>query len=179
MSSSLLTISRQRKDLLLSENLQLLKKRILILTQCDNLSAKDLDELRSNLAKSQVQVKYLKTSVFRRALQDSPYPELLQVVSGPLMAWSSDQEPGVTGKALISAVKGKHRINFLGGKIEDRVWTHEGCTEILQNMPKKSEIHGQLLGLLQAPAANLNMILGQVPNTLTSIINHQSKNNSE
>jgi ribosomal protein L10 len=169
------TISRQRKDLILLENLHLLKKRILILTQCDNFNAKELDELRTTLAKSNVQVKYLKTSVFRRALQDSQYPELLDVVSGPIIAWSSDQEPGETGKALISAVKGKRRINFLAGKIEDRVWTHEGCSEILQNLSKKTDIQAQLLGLLQAPAASLNRTLNQVPSALASIINIQSK----
>lgn len=169
------TISRQRKDLILSESLHLLNKRILILTQCDNLNAKELDELRTSLSKSNVQVKYLKTSVFRRALQESLYPELLDVVSGPVIAWSSDQEPGETGKALISAVKGKHRINFLAGKIEDRIWTHEGCAEILQSLPRKKDVQAQLLGLLQAPAAGIHAVLCQVPNTLASIIDIQSK----
>lgn len=173
------TISRQRKDLILSESFDLLKKKILIFTQCNNLNSKELDELRSSLPKSNIQMKFLKTSVFRRALQDSKYSELLDALSGPIIAWSSDQEPGEAGKALISAVKGKSNIHFLAGKIEDKIWTHEGCTDVLLNLKKKNEIQAQLLGLLQAPAANIHGILNQVPNTLAGIIDLQSKVSKE
>lgn len=173
------TISRQRKDLILSESFDLLKKKILIFTQCNNLNSKELDELRSSLSKSNIQMKFLKTSVFRRALQDSKYSELLDALSGPIIAWSSDQEPGEAGKALISAVKGKSNIHFLAGKIEDKIWTHEGCTDVLLNLKKKNEIQAQLLGLLQAPAANIHGILNQVPNTLAGIIDLQSKVSKE
>ena len=173
------TISRQRKDLILSESFELLKKKILIFTQCNNLNSKELDELRISLSKSNIQMKFLKTSVFRRALQDSKYPELLEALSGPIIAWSSDQEPGEAGKALISAVKGKPNIHFLAGKIEDKIWTHEGCSDVLQNLKKKNEIQAQLLGLLQAPATNIHGILSQVPNTLVGIIDLQSKISKE
>jgi large subunit ribosomal protein L10 len=173
------TISRQRKDLILSESFDLLKKKILIFTQCNNLNSKQLDELRTSLSKSNIQMKFLKTSVFRRALQESKYPELLEALSGPIIAWSSDQEPGEAGKALISAVKGKPNIHFLAGKIEEKIWTHEGCTEVLQNLKTKNEIQSQLLGLLQAPAANIHGILSQVPNTLAGIIDLQSKVSKE
>jgi large subunit ribosomal protein L10 len=173
------TISRQRKDLILSESFDLLKKKILIFTQCNNLNSKQLDELRTSLSKSNIQMKFLKTSVFRRALQDSKYPELLEALSGPIIAWSSDQEPGEAGKALISAVKGKTNIHFLAGKIEEKIWTHEGCKDVLQNLKTKNEIQSQLLGLLQAPAANIHGILSQVPNTLAGIIDLQSKVSKE
>lgn len=169
------TISRQRKDLILAESFDLLKKNLLIFAQCNNLNSKELDELRITLSKSNIQMKFLKTSVFRRAVQDSKYPELLEALSGPVVAWSTDQEPGEAGKALISAIQGKPNIHFLAGKIEDKIWTHEGCSDALQNLKKKKEIQAQLLGLLQAPAANLHGILSQVPNTLAGIIDLQSK----
>ena len=172
---SIKTISRQRKDLILSESFNLLNKKILIFTQCNNLNSKELDELRTSLAKSNIQMKFLKTSVFRRALQDSKYPELLEALSGPVVAWSTDQEPGEAGKALISAVKGKPNVHFLAGKIEDKIWTQEGCSEVLKNLKKKSEIQSELLGLLQAPASNIHSILSQVPNTLAGIIDLQSQ----
>lgn len=172
---SVKTISRQRKDLILSESFDLLKKKILIFTQCNNLNSKELDELRVTLSKSNIQMKFLKTSVFRRALQDSQYSELSEALSGPVIALSTDQEPGEAGKALISAVKGKSNVHFLAGKIEDKIWTHEGCSEILQTIKTKKEIQSQLLGLLQAPATNLHGIMGHVPNMLAGIIDLQSK----
>lgn len=169
------TISRQRKDLILSESLDLLNKRILILTQCNNLNSKELDELRTTLSKSKIQMKFLKTSIFRRALKDTQFSELNEALGGPVIALSTDQEPGEVGKALISAVKGKQNVHFLAGKIENVVWTHEGCSDVLQNLNKKTDVHSQLLGLLQAPAANLHLILNQVPNTLAGVIDLQSK----
>lgn len=169
------TISRQRKDLIFTESLDLLKKRILIFAQCNNLNSKELNEFRTNLSKSKIQIKYLKTSVFRRALQDTQYSLLLEALTGPIIACSTDQEPGEAGKALISAVKGKQNIHFLAGKIEDNIWTHEGCSDLLQNLEKKSDIQTQLLRLIQAPAAHLLGILNQVPNTLAGLIHIQSK----
>ena len=169
------TISRQRKDLMLTESQDLLKKRILIFIQCNNLNSKELDELRTTLSKSKIQMKFLKTSVFRRALLDTQYSGLLEALSGPIIAWSSDQEPGEAGKALIAAVKGNQNIHLLAGKIEDKIWTHEGCSDVLQNVQMKKEIQAQLLGLLQAPALNIHAILNQVPNTLAGIIDFQSK----
>ena len=173
---SIKTISRQRKDLLLLENFELLKKRILIFTQCNNLNSKDFDELRSTLSKSKIQIKYLKTSVFRRAIKDTPqYSQLLEALSGPIVALSSDQEPGETGKALLSAIKGRQNIHFLAGKIEDKIWTNEGCSDALQNLEKKSDIQAKLLGLLQSPASTLSFILSQAPNTLAHLLDIQSK----
>lgn len=170
------TISRQRKDLLLSENFELLKKRILIFTQCNNLNSKDFDELRSTLSKSKIQLKYLKTSVFRRALKDaSPqYSQLLEALTGPIVALSTDQEPGEAGKALLSAVKGIQNIHFIAGKIEDKIWTSEGCSDALQNLEAKSVIQAKLIGLLQAPASTLTAALSQTPNTLAHLLNIQS-----
>lgn len=176
LQHSIKTISRQRKDLLLSENFNLLKKRILIFTQCNNLNSKDFDELRSTLLKSKIQVKYLKTSVFRRALKDTPqYSQLLEALTGPVVALSSDQEPGEAGKALMSAIKGKQNIHFIAGKIEDNIWTNEGCSDALQNLEKKSEVLARLLGLLQAPASAITSILSQAPNILVYLLNIQSK----
>lgn len=181
MSSSALqysikTISRQRKDLILSENYELLKKRILIFTQCNNLNAKEFDELRSSLAKSKIKIKYLKTSVFRYAIKDHPqYSKLLEALTGPIVALSSDQEPGEAGKALLSAIKSKQNIHLVAGKIEDQIWTHEGCFQTLQNFEKTSELQTKLLSLLKAPASTLCATLSQAPNSLAHLISLKSK----
>ena len=174
---SVKTISRQRKDLMMLESVELLKKRILVFTQCNNLNSKELDDLRMTLSRSKIQMKFLKTSVFKRALQDSQsqYIELLEVLTGPIIAWSSDQEPGEAGKAFISAVKGKQNIHFLAGKIEDKVWTHEGCLEILQTLGKKKDLQTQLLGLLRAPAENIHGVLNQVSKSLVGVLDLQRR----
>ena len=173
---SIKTISRQRKDLILSENFELLKKRILIFTQCNNLNAKDFDELRLTLSKSKIQMKYLKTSIFRCALKVTPqYSHLLEALTGPVVVLSSDQEPGEAGKVLLSAITGKQNIHFLAGKIEENIWTNEGCYDALRNLEKKSVIQAKLLGLLQAPASAVTSILSQVPNNLAHLLNIQIK----
>lgn len=174
---SVKTISRQRKDLIMLESVELLKKRILIFTQCNNLNSKELDELRTTLSRSKIKMKFLKTSVFKRALQDfqSQHSGLLGALTGPIIAWSSDQEPGETGKAFISAIKGKQNIYFLAGIIENKVWTHEGCLEILHSLAKKNDLQAQLLGLLQAPAEHIHGALNQVSNSLAGVLDLQSR----
>jgi ribosomal protein L10 len=173
---SLKTISRQRKDILLSENLNLMTRNVVIFAQCNNLNSREMDELRANLAKSKIQIKFLKTSLLKFALKSFPQysSSLLPVIGGPLMALSTDQEPGEAGKALLSAVKDKRNIHFLAGKIENKIWTHEGCAEILQTLGTKQEIQSKLLNILQTPSVSLHSCLSQVPASLASLINHIS-----
>lgn len=171
---------KQRKDLIFSESQTLLSKRILIFTQANNLDAKELEDLRTNLAKSKVSLKFLKTSIFRSALKGSPHhPHLSEVISGPVMALTSNSEPGEIGPALLATLKSKPNIHVLAGKIDDQLWTHEGCSQVLQSIPKRLEIMSQLMGLIQTPPVALVNTISLVPNSLASILDLKSKSQTE
>lgn len=145
---------------------EVLKKRILILTQCNNLSSDEFNELRASLSKSQVQIKLIKTSLFRKAVDNTPFSGFESVLKGPIVVWSSDSEPGDVGKAIVSTIKNKINIHLLAAKMDDQIWTHEGCVEFFQTVPKHKDLYSQLLNLLQSPAISVNSLLDQIPNSL-------------
>jgi ribosomal protein L10 len=99
----------------------------------------------------------------------------MEAMSGPIVTFSTDREPGEAGQAILSTIKSRKNIHLLAGKIENKIWTHEGCREVLESVPKRAEIFSQILSLLQAPAANLTGAIAQAPSALVTLLHMKSK----
>lgn len=166
MSSSLL---KNRNGLLLNEYRDLLNRKLLLLAACNNLNSAELFQLRNKLSAAGVNVKMIKTSVFKKALnQDSP---LLASLNGPVMAWSSNREVGEVGKLVTTVLGQQPRVHLLAARIESQEWTREGCKDALQRLPTRTEAQQQLLGLLQTPVTALLSALQQPPAILAALLN--------
>ncbi len=164
---------KSRNALLLSEYQDLAKKKILLLAACNNLTSSELSLLRNKLSTAGVSVKMLKTSVFRRALEEDS--GLKSSLNGPVMAWSSDREAGEVGKLITSALAHQPRIHLLAARIEEQEWSREGSKEALEKLSTRSEVQQKLLGLLQAPASALLSALLQPPSILNTLLSHCKK----
>ena len=152
----------------------MLAKRILILAQVNNMSSKELDELRVAFAKDKVAMKWLKTSLFRHALRGTSFETLKPAVNGPILAIHSDEEPGLVGPSITSTAKDK-KLLILAGKIENRVWTHEGCADVLDNIKSQLVLQKQLLSLLAQPSARLSSILQLTSSSLCGTLSQRSE----
>lgn len=158
--------ARLRKNVLMKDSVRLLEQRVLLLVQCNNMLSRDLDELRFALSRHKIGMRQLNTSIFKKALQQTLFRQMEAALAGPVVAWFTDIEPGEAGRALLAATAKTPNVHLLAGKIDGHVWTHEGCADILQRLPKTADLQAQLLSLLQTPATGLASLLAQPSNTL-------------
>jgi ribosomal protein L10 len=164
----IMQLLKSRNALLFSEYQDLAKKKILLLTACNNLNTSELSQLRNKLSGDGISVKMLKTSVFKRALDENS--SLKTSLNGPVIAWSSDREAGEVGKLITKALILQPRIHLLAARIENEEWTREGSQEVLERLSTRSQVQERLLSVLQAPVMALHAILQQPSSLLTSLL---------
>lgn len=140
------------------------------LVDYQGLTVAHVTRLRREFKKAGVKYRVLKNTVIRHALKDSPYKQLIGDLSATRknspkphaavrgmtgVAWSNS-DPAAPAKVV------KKFRESLGDKQSDKLKMKTGLVggsmvdeETLAKMPGLKETQGMIVGLLQAPAANL------------------------
>ena len=139
------------------------------LVDFQGLSVETVTALRRAFRKNGVEYKVIKNTIIRHALKDSPYKMLVGDISKDRknaakahvavrgmtgVAWSYE-DPAAAAKVVAvfkkeqadKAEKLKIKTGMVGGALV--------AGDALAKMPGLKETRGQILGMLQAPAANL------------------------
>lgn len=132
------------------------------------LSVETVTALRREFKKNGVEYKVLKNTVIRHALKDSPYQSLVGDLSrAPKKAKAHAAVRGMTGVAWCygdpaAAVKIIQAFKKTAGPKADKLNVKTGMVsgdlidgESLGKMPGLKDLQGMLVGLLQAPGAQL------------------------
>jgi len=145
------------------------------LVDYQGLTVANVTKLRREFKKAGVKYSVFKNTLIRHALKDSPYKSLVGDVSADRknspkphgavrgmtgVAWS-ESDPSAPAKVIQAfrnelpekerATKLQMKIGLVGGSLIDEA--------ALAKMPNLQETRGMILGLLQAPAANLYLSL--------------------
>jgi len=170
----------EKKELVISDLREIVaQSRGAILTDYRGLTVAEVTNLRKKLREVNAEYHVVKNTLFKIAIGTEAGAQLDTLLTGPTAIAFAKGDVVPTSKAVIDflATLKKPEIKLKGGYIDGRVYGVADVTAI-SKLPPKEYIIGQLLGSLNAPAANLvgtlDGIISEFVRTLQSIADSKS-----
>lgn len=174
-----MAISRQRKEELLAQYMELLEKsEAIFLTEYKGLSVPDMEKLREDVANADGAFHVTKNTLFKRALEevDKPVPD--DLLLGQLATGFALAEAPSLAKALVNYAKDQDNLVIKGGFLGDEFLTVEQV-ESLAKLPTLEELRAQLLGVLNAPARNVASVVASGVRQVVNVLDAYAKSEEE
>ncbi len=147
-------MSKYVKDLLTQEYRQkfseLADACVIDVTKLDGVSA---NRFRRELSEKNIKVQVVKNSLARRALDDQPLGPLARALDGPCALVTGGESAIDTAKALVDLKKNYPELELKLGILEGDPDLIE--VEKVAKLKSRTEVLGDLAGLLLSPAARL------------------------
>ena len=140
-----------------------------VLADYRGMNAAQMTNLRRAVRETQGQVKVVKNTLAKLAVQDTGMKLLQDHFIGTVAAITTDGDPVSPAKALVKFAKEvehfKLKVGYLSGKI-----LNVAEIENLSKLPSKEQLLASMLGSMQAPATNLVGVLAALPRKLVCVL---------
>ena len=147
-------MNREENAHLLSELNELFNNsEVVVVSHYKGLTVAEVSELRNNIRKAGAGFKVTKNRITRLALKGTKFEGLIDLFKGPTaIAFASD--PISACKACVEFAKTNEKLLIVGGAMGTGVISIDEIKK-LASIPSMDELRAKIIGLLQAPAAQL------------------------
>ncbi|MBR1648920.1 MAG: 50S ribosomal protein L10 [Alphaproteobacteria bacterium] len=147
-------MNRDEKAQLLEELKQLFNdSEAVVVSHYKGLTVAEVSELRDSIRKAGAGFRVTKNRITRLALKDTKFSELADLFKGPTaVAFAND--PISACKACVEFAKGNEKLVILGGAMGTGILSIDEIKK-LASIPSMDELRAKIIGLLQAPGAQL------------------------
>ena len=126
---------------------------LVVVTELKGLTVAEVTDLRRKMRAQEAELKVAKNRLAKRALVGTKYADLDPLFSGPTaIAYSAD--PVAAAKVAVTFAKTNEKVTIMGGSMAGQKLDAKAVT-VLGNLPSLNELRGKLVGVLQAPGAQL------------------------
>jgi len=143
------------------------------ITNASTLTVEQINKLRSMLFEKGIEMRVVKNTLARKALEALPeeknYAEVFDALKGPtaLMFTTVANAPA----KVIKEFRGKDDYPILkAAYIDSAVFMGDDQLSTLSDLKSKEELLGELIGLLQSPIKNVMSALQSGGNTIMSLL---------
>ena len=149
---------------------------VVVVTHYSGLSVAQMTELRSRARQAGVQVRIVKNTLARRAVEGSRFECLKEHLVGPLaMAASSD--PIAVAKVVSDFAKDHGDLKITVGAMDGSI-LESGEIQALAKLPGREELLAKLMGTMQAPIQKLVTTMNEVPTAFVRALAAVNENRS-
>ena len=140
---------------------QVATAKAIVLAEYRGLGVGSMTELRRKARRSGVYLRVLKNTLARRAVKDTPFAKLADVMVGPLV-YGISSDPVAPAKVMNEFAKGNEKFVIRAGAMPNAVISAKEIAA-LASMPSRAELLAKLVGTMQAPVAKFVRTLNEVP----------------
>ena len=151
----------EKKALVAEVGAKVAQAQAVVLAEYRSMEVAEITQLRAKARGAGVYLRVLRNTLVRRAVADTPFAELAQHMSGPLM-YGMSPDPVAVAKVLHDFAKANEKLVIKAGAMPNQVMTSREVAS-LASMPSRQELLGRLMGTMQAPVAKLARTLNEVP----------------
>lgn len=130
---------------------------LVVVTHYSGLTVKQLTDLRRKMMKEGGSFKIAKNTLARRALKGTKFEGIADRFSGPT-GFATSKDPMAAARIAYKFAKENEKLVILGGANSKEVLSMETLT-FLATLPSLDALRGKLVGLLQAPGAQIARVL--------------------
>lgn len=140
---------------------QVAQAQAIVLAEYRGLEVGSMTELRRKARRSGVYLRVLKNTLARRAVKDTPFSQLAEAMTGPLI-YGISSDPVAPAKVMNEFAKGNEKFVIRAGAMPNAVISAREVAA-LATMPSREELLSKLMGTMQAPLAKFVRTLNEVP----------------
>jgi len=148
-----------------------------VVTHQTGLSVAEATQLRRQVRNAGASFRVTKNRLAKRALSGTPFEPLSPLFTGPT-AIAFSRDPVAAAKVVVEYANRNDKLTIIGGGLAGQQMDAAGVRE-LASLPSLDELRGKLIGLLQAPAAQLARVLqapaGQVARVFAAYAESQGE----
>jgi len=145
------------------------------LTDYTGINVADINAIRNNFRKEDVQYKVMKNTLFKRAMDETgKYSKLADHLVGMTGFAFASSNPVAPAKIIKKYFDDKQKLALKACYIEDQFYSGDQLN-LLANLPTKKEIVAGILGSLNAPVSGVVGAINAVMRDLVSVIDEISK----
>jgi large subunit ribosomal protein L10 len=130
------------------------RAEVTLLASSQGLSVAKMQQLRRAIKEVGGEYKVAKNTLARRALKDTAYELLESGLVGPTGLVFGYADPVAVAKVLVRFAEENQKLSIKAGVLDKRLLEPAAVVE-LAKLPSREALLGMLLGLMQAPAAQL------------------------
>ncbi len=147
-------MNREEKKQLLDDLHELFNgSEIVVVSHYKGLTVAEVSELRAAIHKAGAGFRVTKNRITKLALKDTKFEGLTDLFTGPTaIAFAND--PVSACKACVEFAKNNEKLVVIGGAMGTGVLTIDEINR-LATIPSMDELRAKIIGLLQAPGAQL------------------------
>ena len=158
-------LNRQEKAAVVEEVSALVAStQSIVLAEYRGLDVVAVTRLRKQARGQGVQLRVLKNTLARRAVEGTPFAKLADRMVGPLV-YGFSADPVAAAKVLSSFAKDNDKLVVKAGAMPNYVMDEKGV-KALATMPSREELLAKLMATMQAPIAQFVRTLNEVPSRL-------------
>jgi large subunit ribosomal protein L10 len=163
-----LPLSKEKKEELVAEYTEMLQNsRALLVTDFRGLNTSEITKLRRKVAEADATFIIIKNRLFRLAMQNVGLDIPEDFLAGPVAAGFCYGDVPPVAKALTEFADDTEILVVKGGLLDHR-FLSDAEIKALADLPPLEVIRAQLLGLMDAPAAN---IAGVMASSVRQVVN--------
>jgi len=152
--------------------------KMAIITEYRGLTVAQMTRLRREIRQAAGEYQVIKNTLVRRALKDTAYGDLDQLLQGPNGWVFAYDDPVMLTKALVKFADDNDKLAIKGGVFEGQ-FMDPAKVKVLAQMPSKPELQAKVLAMINAPATQLVRLIqepgARVVRLLESIRNGKSE----
>lgn len=150
-----MAITREKKEQFVESYVeQLNRSQAVVLSNYRGVTVQQIQKLRGQMREHNTSIQVVKNTLMRRALEQVNMPVPEDYLSGTTAVIFLPDDVATASKALFDAIKDLEAFKIKGAILEGQILDAEGAKK-LREMPSRSDVLSQLLGMLQGPASEL------------------------
>jgi large subunit ribosomal protein L10 len=163
------SLNRQEKAAVVEEVSALVaKSQTIVVAEYRGLGVDAVTKLRKQARSQGVQLRVLKNTLARRAVNGTPFAGLSDKLVGPLV-YGFSADPVAAAKVLSGFAKDHDKLVVKGGAMANFVMDEKGV-KALATMPSREELLAKLMATMLAPIGQFVRTLNEVPARLVRTV---------
>jgi large subunit ribosomal protein L10 len=155
-------MNRQEKAAMVDEVGALVaQSEAIVVAEYRGLDVESVTKLRREARAQGVQLRVLKNTLARRAVEGTAFSGLSEKLVGPLV-YGFSPDPVAAAKVLASFAKGNDKLVVKAGALPNQVFDDKGVVA-LATMPSRTELLAMLMATMNAPIGKFVRTLNEVP----------------
>ncbi|MFZ2489661.1 MAG: 50S ribosomal protein L10 [Anaerolineae bacterium] len=150
-----MAISRDKKEEFVESYVeQLAQSSAIVLADYRGTTVQQIQRLRGQMREHSTGVQVVKNSLLAIALKEAGMPAPEDYLVGPTAVVYFPEDVATAAKAFYDSIRDLENIKVRGAILDGQVLDAEGARQ-LRDLPSKTDVLSQLLGVVQGPASEL------------------------
>ncbi len=155
-------LNRQQKAAMVEEvGAMVATAQSIVVAEYRGLDVEAVTKLRRQARQQGVQLRVLKNTLARRAMDGTPFAGLADKLVGPLV-YGFSADPVAAAKVLSTFAKDNDKLVVRAGAMPNHVMDEAGV-KALASLPSREELLAKLMATMQAPIGQFVRTLNEVP----------------